>query len=68
MDNNQEFHQLIYQKQDNNQENKNNNQIQLTEEELFVFYKAFQKGIYKELHKRKMITDNQLNQLLRKIK
>lgn len=57
MNNNQEFRQLIYQKQ-------NNNQIQLTEKELCVFYEAFQKGIYKELQKRKMITDNQLNELL----
>ncbi len=38
--------------------------IKLTEIEKQCFCKAFKRGIYKELYDKKMLTDNQLNQLL----
>ncbi|MEE1085836.1 MAG: hypothetical protein U0L05_01495 [Schaedlerella sp.] len=41
--------------------------IQLKYEATTGFSKAFKQGIYKELHARELLTDQQLNQLLNRL-
>lgn len=40
--------------------------ISLTEEVRSSFRKMYKNGVYKELHKRNLLTDAQLNSLLKK--
>lgn len=42
-----------------------NNKNKPTEDQLTMFKKAIKVGVYKELHQKKMITDEQLNELIK---
>lgn len=39
-------------------------ELKLSEQDKEAFFKACKRGIYKELHARKLLTDQQLTQLL----
>lgn len=42
----------------------NMEELKLSEQDKEAFFKACKRGIYKELHARKLLTDQQLTQLL----
>ena len=46
------------------EKSKSNTGLSIPEECLYDFRKAMKIGYYKELHKQKLITDNQLEQLI----